>query len=207
MGQAFVKIDLHGMRQDEAIKVINRAIAAADSTTYQIQLIHGYNRGTNLRSMIYDEYRYEHEVPQYQIRVRRACKTRGVHAEHIFKVRPAFARVFKHEYQPAEKHYEKRVYMPYHLRYFFKPFEQEAFFHHKYYSVEYAPEYVVPVGSVPYAREHPDDEKVSVSFEKRAARAAQGEVHVVAEPGGKRHMPSSPEIRYGVGYIRIVEVF
>lgn len=62
MGQAFVKIDLHGMRQDEAIKVINRAIAAADSTTYQIQLIHGYNRGTNLRSMIYDEYRYEKKI-------------------------------------------------------------------------------------------------------------------------------------------------
>ncbi len=59
---AFVKIDLHGLRQDEAIKVINKAIAAADSTTYQIQLIHGYNRGTSLRSMIYEEYRYDPKV-------------------------------------------------------------------------------------------------------------------------------------------------
>ena len=42
--------------------MINKAIAAADSTTYQIQLIHGYNRGTSLRSMIYDEYRYEPKV-------------------------------------------------------------------------------------------------------------------------------------------------
>ena len=45
MGAAFVKVDLHGLRQEEAIKVIDKAIAAADSTTYQIQLIHGYNRG------------------------------------------------------------------------------------------------------------------------------------------------------------------
>ena len=62
MGAAFVKVDLHGLRQEEAIKVIDKAIAAADSTTYQIQLIHGYNRGTSLRSMIYDEYRYEKKV-------------------------------------------------------------------------------------------------------------------------------------------------
>jgi DNA-nicking Smr family endonuclease len=30
---AFVKIDLHGMRQEEAIRVIDKAIAAADSCT------------------------------------------------------------------------------------------------------------------------------------------------------------------------------
>ena len=62
MNDAFVKIDLHGLRQDEAIRVINKAIAAADSTTYQIRLIHGYHRGTSLRTMIYEEYRYEPKV-------------------------------------------------------------------------------------------------------------------------------------------------
>ena len=56
MGSPFVKIDLHGLRQDEAIKVIDRAIASAGPATYQLQLIHGYHRGTNLRSMIYDWY-------------------------------------------------------------------------------------------------------------------------------------------------------
>ena len=59
---AFDDIDLHGLRQDEAIRVINKAIAAADSTTYQIRLIHGYHRGTSLRTMIYEEYRYEPKV-------------------------------------------------------------------------------------------------------------------------------------------------
>ena len=45
MSEAFVKVDLHGLRQEEAIKVIDKAIASAGPTTYQIQLIHGYNRG------------------------------------------------------------------------------------------------------------------------------------------------------------------
>ena len=52
----FVKIDLHGLHQDEALKVIDKAIKNAGPGTYQIQLIHGYHRGTNLRSMIYDWY-------------------------------------------------------------------------------------------------------------------------------------------------------
>ena len=62
MSEAFVKIDLHGMRREEAISIIDKAIASADSTTYQIQLIHGYNRGTSLRTMIYDEYKYEPKI-------------------------------------------------------------------------------------------------------------------------------------------------
>ena len=62
MSSAFVKIDLHGLDRENAIRVIDKAIAAADSSTYQIQLIHGYNRGTSLRSMIYDEFRYEKKV-------------------------------------------------------------------------------------------------------------------------------------------------
>ena len=59
MSDAFVKIDLHGLTQEEAIRVIDKAIASAGPTTYQLQLIHGYHRGTNLRTMIYDWYKYE----------------------------------------------------------------------------------------------------------------------------------------------------
>ena len=79
MSGAFVKIDLHGLRQEEAMKVIDRAIASAGPATYQRQLIHGYNRGArgpvdlgfapteaerrpSLRSMIFDCYRYEPKV-------------------------------------------------------------------------------------------------------------------------------------------------
>ena len=62
LSEAFVKIDLHGLRQEEAMNVIAKAIASAGPATYQIQLIHGYHRGTNLRTMIRDWYRYEPKV-------------------------------------------------------------------------------------------------------------------------------------------------
>ena len=62
MSEAFVKADLHGLNQEEAIKVIDRAIQNAGPTTYQLHLVHGYNRGTRLRTMIYDEYKYEPKV-------------------------------------------------------------------------------------------------------------------------------------------------
>ena len=62
MSEAFVKVDLHGLTQEEAIKVIDRAIQNAGPTTYQLHLVHGYNRGTRLRTMIYDEYKYEPKV-------------------------------------------------------------------------------------------------------------------------------------------------
>ncbi len=39
MSEAFVKIDLHGLRQEEAMKVIDKAIASAGPATYQLQLI------------------------------------------------------------------------------------------------------------------------------------------------------------------------
>ncbi len=57
-----IRLDLHGMRLDEAEKRIDSALASAGPETYQIQLIHGYNRGTSLRSMIYDLYRQDPKV-------------------------------------------------------------------------------------------------------------------------------------------------
>ncbi len=60
--EPFVKIDLHGLRQDEAVKVIDRALKNAGPGTYQLQLIHGYHRGTSLRSMIYDWYQSDRKV-------------------------------------------------------------------------------------------------------------------------------------------------
>ena len=57
MNEPFVKIDLHGLRQEEAIKKIDKAIASAGPGTYHLQIVHGFNRGTSLRSMIWDWYR------------------------------------------------------------------------------------------------------------------------------------------------------
>ena len=62
MSDAFVKIDLHGLRQEEAIARIDRAIASAGSGTYQLHLVHGFNRGTSLRTMIRGWYQYDPKV-------------------------------------------------------------------------------------------------------------------------------------------------
>ena len=66
MGNPIITIDLHGMFRDEAMKVIDKALKTADSGTYQIKLVHGYNRGTSLKSMIIDEYRYHPKVLHVQ---------------------------------------------------------------------------------------------------------------------------------------------
>ena len=62
MNEPFARIDLHGLTQEQAVKVIDRAIASAGPSVYQLQLIHGYHRGTSLRSMIQDWYRYDPKV-------------------------------------------------------------------------------------------------------------------------------------------------
>ncbi len=62
MNQPFVKIDLHGLRQEEAVRVIDKALKQAGPGVYQLQLIHGYHRGTSLRTMIYDFYQSDPKV-------------------------------------------------------------------------------------------------------------------------------------------------
>jgi len=57
-----ITVDLHGLYQDEAIAAIERALSSADASTYQIKLVHGYNRGTSLKNMIMDEYRHDSRV-------------------------------------------------------------------------------------------------------------------------------------------------
>ena len=66
MAAQIISLDLHGMFQDEAIKAIDRALKSADDSTYQIKLIHGYNRGTSLKNMITEEYRYHPKVLRIQ---------------------------------------------------------------------------------------------------------------------------------------------
>ena len=53
----FVTIDLHGLMRDDAMRRIDRALRDAGPGVYQLRLIHGYHRGTSLRSMIHDQYR------------------------------------------------------------------------------------------------------------------------------------------------------
>lgn len=66
MGNPIITIDLHGLFREDAMKKIDKALKSADSGTYQIKLIHGYNRGTSLKNMIVEEYRYHPKVLRVQ---------------------------------------------------------------------------------------------------------------------------------------------
>ena len=66
MNDPFIPIDLHGLMWDEAMKRIDRALRDASPYTYQLRLVHGFHRGTSLRSMIQDEYRYHEKVLRIQ---------------------------------------------------------------------------------------------------------------------------------------------
>ena len=56
-----IEVDLHGLRREEAHRRIDAALDKAKPSTYRIRCIHGYNRGTALRDMILEEYRYGRE--------------------------------------------------------------------------------------------------------------------------------------------------
>lgn len=66
MRNPIVTVDLHGLFREDAIKVIGKALKTADNSTYQIKLIHGYNRGTSLKDMIIDEFKYHPKVLRIQ---------------------------------------------------------------------------------------------------------------------------------------------
>ena len=56
MSDAFVDVDLHDMTTDEARIEIKRALKTVSKFTYQIRLIHGFNRGTRIKKMISEEW-------------------------------------------------------------------------------------------------------------------------------------------------------
>ena len=54
--QAIIEIDIHGLRAYQASVRIASALRGASSGVYIIRIIHGYNRGTKLKEMIYSAY-------------------------------------------------------------------------------------------------------------------------------------------------------
>lgn len=53
--QPITEVDLHGLRTDEAIAKLERIVKDAPNSVYRIRVIHGFHRGTNIRTAI----RYE----------------------------------------------------------------------------------------------------------------------------------------------------
>ena len=62
MSDAFVDVDLHDMTTDKARIEIKRALKTVSKFTYQIRLIHGFNRGTRIKKMISEEFRNNKQI-------------------------------------------------------------------------------------------------------------------------------------------------
>ncbi len=65
MNEPFFTIDLHGMKQAQAVRVIDRALTRTDGV-YQIRLINGYHSGDSLKTMI--DYRYRNHPKMKRIK-------------------------------------------------------------------------------------------------------------------------------------------
>lgn len=53
--EPYIDVDVHGMTVDQAIEKINSLIKRANSSTYRIRIVHGFNRGTAIQRAIYRE--------------------------------------------------------------------------------------------------------------------------------------------------------
>jgi hypothetical protein len=51
-----IELNLHGMTVDEAERRVDSAVKRAGSGVYTIRVIHGYNHGTAIRSMLHETY-------------------------------------------------------------------------------------------------------------------------------------------------------
>ena len=61
MTGGIIEIDVHGKNTEEAKKAINMQIHSAGKSIYRMRVIHGYNGGTRIRSMLREEYGYGRE--------------------------------------------------------------------------------------------------------------------------------------------------
>ena len=77
---------------------------------------------------------------------------------------------------------------------------------HQQEEVPQPPEDEGPVRSVPNAGEEPDHQQVEKMPPGTYPIAAQGDVHIIPEPGGQRDVPPAPEIGNGYRQIGLVEV-
>ena len=96
--------------------------------------------------------------------------------------------------------------MPENAAFLQRPEEKQLFKHEKYRVIK-APEQESPVCAVPNAGQSPDHEDVEKLPAAPAAIPAEGDVHIIAEPGAERHVPAPPEFRHAGGDVWVVEVF
>ena len=78
---------------------------------------------------------------------------------------------------------------------------------HKKHKIQQSPAYKGPVGAMPYTGQEPHDKYIPYMPSLTHPVSAKGYLDIVPEPGAECDMPSSPELCYGLGHIRKIEVF
>jgi len=61
MTGGIIELDVHGMNGEQAKTAIEKKVNTAGSAVYRVRVIHGFNGGTRLRSMIREEFGYGRE--------------------------------------------------------------------------------------------------------------------------------------------------
>lgn len=56
LSQPVIELDLHGMTVEQAEKRVDGTVRNAGSGVYIIRVIHGFNRGTAIRTMLNETY-------------------------------------------------------------------------------------------------------------------------------------------------------
>ncbi|MDO4939800.1 MAG: hypothetical protein Q4E54_07575 [Lachnospiraceae bacterium] len=56
-----IEVDCHGLNTEQAVNKVRETVNKADSGTYRIRVIHGYNGGTRIKSAIKEEFSYGRE--------------------------------------------------------------------------------------------------------------------------------------------------
>ena len=87
-----------------------------------------------------------------------------------------------------------------------QPPAQKQLFHQQKYGEIQAPQYEGPGGPVPQARQAPYHQQVQHPASQPHPAAAQGDIHIVPEPGAQGDVPAPPELRETAGHKGIAEV-
>ena len=74
-------------------------------------------------------------------------------------------------------------------------------------AMHHSPKYKIPRSAMPQAAQEHGNDKVGILAYLALTVAAQGYIEIIAQPTGKRDMPTTPELRNGCRLIRRVEVY
>ena len=87
-----------------------------------------------------------------------------------------------------------------------QPSSKKRPFQYQKRAVEKSPGDKCPCGAMPQSAQKENSHQIEIGSPSGHPVPAKRNIEIVPKPTGERHMPSSPEIGYGICDIRVVEV-